>query len=44
MTDEPTTDLARISSLKVISETSAMRYRGNTRLCSKLLRNSMSPL
>jgi TolB-like protein/DNA-binding winged helix-turn-helix (wHTH) protein len=28
MTDELTTDLARISSLKVISETSAMRYRG----------------
>lgn len=28
MTDELTTDLARISSLRVISETSAMRYRG----------------
>lgn len=28
MTDELTTDLARIGSLKVISETSAMRYRG----------------
>ena len=28
MTDELTTDLARISSLKVISETSAMHYRG----------------
>jgi TolB-like protein/DNA-binding winged helix-turn-helix (wHTH) protein/lipoprotein NlpI len=28
MTDELTTDLARISSLKVISETSAMRYSG----------------
>jgi TolB-like protein/DNA-binding winged helix-turn-helix (wHTH) protein/Tfp pilus assembly protein PilF len=28
MTDELTTDLARISSLSVISETSAMRYRG----------------
>jgi TolB-like protein/DNA-binding winged helix-turn-helix (wHTH) protein len=29
ITDELTTDLARISSLKVISETSAMRYRGS---------------
>ncbi len=28
MTDELTTDLARISSLRVISESSAMRYRG----------------
>lgn len=28
MTDELTTDLAKISSLRVISETSAMRYRG----------------
>ena len=28
MTDELTTDLARITSLRVISETSAMRYRG----------------
>jgi len=28
MTDELTTDLARIRSLRVISETSAMRYRG----------------
>jgi TolB-like protein/DNA-binding winged helix-turn-helix (wHTH) protein/lipopolysaccharide biosynthesis regulator YciM len=28
MTDELTTDLARISSLRVISETSAIRYRG----------------
>lgn len=28
MTDELTTDLARIGSLRVISETSAMRYRG----------------